>query len=79
MSKPKPKSIQSIKGMHDILPAEQGYWQYIWRKGISLLEDYGFEKIDTPIIENTNLFLRTVGDSTDIVEKEMYSFKTKGG
>lgn len=65
--------------MHDILPEEQKYWRYVLKKAESLLEDYGFEKIDTPIVEATDLFIRGVGGSTDIVEKEMYSFKTKGG
>ena len=65
--------------MHDILPADQPYWQYIFRKATALLDDYAFERIDTPIVESSALFLRTVGDATDIVEKEMYVFKTKGG
>lgn len=79
MSKPKPKPIQTVRGMHDILPADQPYWQYIFRKATALLDDYAFERIDTPIVESSALFLRTVGDATDIVEKEMYVFKTKGG
>ena len=44
-----------------------------------ITNDYGFDKIDTAIVESSSLFLRTVGDATDIVEKEMYSFKVKGG
>jgi len=75
----KSKQIQSPKGMHDILPEEQKYWRYILKKSVSVIEDYGFERIDTPIVEFTDLFLRGVGENTDIVEKEMYSFKTKGG
>lgn len=65
--------------MHDILPADQQYWQFIAKKANAVFEDYGFEKIDTPLLEPTGLFERTVGDATDILEKEMYSFKTKGG
>lgn len=65
--------------MHDILPDEQKFWRYLYRKAESLLEDYGFERIDTPILEFTELFVRGVGDTTDIVEKEMYSLRTKGG
>lgn len=65
--------------MHDILPEEQKYWRYILKKAESIIEDYGFERIDTPIVESTELFLRGVGENTDIVEKEMYSFKTRGG
>lgn len=73
------QNIQAPKGMHDILPADQPYWQFILKKAKTILEDYGFEKIDTPIVESTPLFVRSVGELTDIVEKEMYSFKTKGG
>ena len=76
MAKP---SIQSVKGMNDILPADQPYWHFIIKKAAAILSDYGFEKIDTPIVESTQLFLRSVGEASDIVEKEMYSFKTKGG
>lgn len=76
MAKP---SIQSVKGMHDILPADQPYWNFVLKKAGTLLADYGFEKIDTPVVEQTDLFVRSVGEGTDIVEKEMYSFKTKGG
>lgn len=72
-------TTQSVKGMHDILPAEQPYWRFILKKTAALLNDYGFEKIDTPIVEHTSLFLRSVGETTDIVEKEMYNFKTRGG
>ena len=75
----KPKNLQSPKGMHDILPEEQKYWRYIFKKAETLLEDYSFEKIETPIVESSELFLRSVGESSDIAEKEMYSFKTRGG
>lgn len=71
--------IQSVKGMNDILPADQPYWRFILKKAAALLSDYGFEKIDTPLVESTQLFLRSVGEASDIVEKEMYNFKTKGG
>jgi histidyl-tRNA synthetase len=75
----KQPQLQSVKGMHDILPADQDFWQFVIKKGKHILEDYGFEKIDTPILESRNLFVRSVGEFTDIVEKEMYTFKTKGG
>ena len=75
----KSKLLQSPKGMHDILPEDQKYWRYILKKAESIIEDYGFERIDTPVVEYTDLFLRSVGETTDIIEKEMYSFKTKGG
>src|SRR3989344_9469522 len=76
MAKP---SIQSVKGMNDFFPADQPYWHFIMKKAAAILSDYGFEKIDTPIVESTQLFVRSVGEATDIVEKEMYNFKTKGG
>ena len=79
MPKIKKQDIQSPKGMNDILPQDQPYWQFVIKKSSAILADYGFEKIDTPIVEHTSLFTRSVGESTDIVEKEMYSFKTKGG
>lgn len=72
-------NIQSVKGMNDILPADQPHWQFILKKAAMLFADYGFEKIDLPIVEHTSLFMRSVGEATDIVEKEMYNFKTKGG
>ncbi|MDP2629227.1 MAG: histidine--tRNA ligase [Candidatus Harrisonbacteria bacterium] len=75
----KTKTFQAPKGMHDILPEDQKYWRYVLKKAESLLEDYGFEKISTPILETSELFSRSVGEATDIVEKETYSFKTKGG
>ena len=68
-----------MKGMHDILPADQPYWKHVFKKASALIEDYGYEKIDTPVLESADLFLRSVGEATDIVEKEMYNFKTKGG
>ncbi|MDP3697928.1 MAG: ATP phosphoribosyltransferase regulatory subunit, partial [Candidatus Taylorbacteria bacterium] len=74
----KSRTLQAPKGMHDILPEEQKYWRYIFKKAEPLLEDYGFEKIETPIVESTELFLISVGEASDIVEKEMYNFKTRG-
>lgn len=70
---------QRPKGTYDILPEDQPYWELIRRHLREIASFYGFERIDTPIIEQTKLFTRTVGESTDIVQKEMFSFKTKGG
>lgn len=75
----KSKQLQAPKGMHDILPEEQKYWRYVIKKSESLAEDYGFEKIETPLVEDTELFVRSAGEGSDIIEKEIYSFKTKGG
>ncbi len=79
MPKQKKLNIQSLKGMHDILPAEQPYWQFIYKKAKTVLDDYGFEKIDTPLVEQAALFIRSIGEASDVVEKEMYAFKIKGG
>jgi len=79
MSKGKSKQIQSVRGMHDILPEDQKYWRYIQKKIEHLLEYYSFERISTPVLEFADLFNRSVGESSDIVSKEIYSFKTKGG
>ena len=65
--------------MQDVLPEDQKYWRYVLRKAETLAEFYGFEKIETPVMESTDLFMRSVGESSDIVEKEMYTLKTKGG
>lgn len=75
----KKKQFQAPKGMNDILPADQPYWEFIYLKAKEILNAYGFEKIDTPIAESTALFSQSVGRGTDIVDKEMYNFKTKGG
>ena len=71
--------FQTPTGMHDILPQEQKYFKKIYDTVESIVNFYGFEKIDTPILENAELFSRGVGLNTDIVEKEMYVLKTKGG
>ena len=75
----KQKTFQSPRGMHDILPEDQKYWKYIMKKAESLLDFYNFEKIDTPVLEPTDLFSKSEGEGSDIIDKEMYSFKTKGG
>lgn len=71
--------IRSVKGMSDILPEAQPYWDLVLKKARTLLDDYSFKRIDTPIVEKSELFVRSVGEVTDIVEKEMYTFRTKGG
>jgi histidyl-tRNA synthetase len=76
MAKPK---FQAPTGMHDILPEDQGFYQKINDVVQNIADFYGFEKIDTPILENAELFSRGVGVSTDIINKEMFVLKTKGG
>ncbi len=70
---------QAPRGTSDILPPEQGYWSYIKQKASAICELYGYQRIDTPTFEDARLFVRSIGEDTDIVEKEMYSFEDKGG
>lgn len=79
MPKAKSKQFQAPKGTRDILPEEQKYWNKIRQLVQKLSQAYGFERIDTPIIEETDLFIRGTGQTTDIVEKQMYNLRTKGG
>ncbi|MEA3308365.1 MAG: histidine--tRNA ligase [Chloroflexota bacterium] len=67
------------KGTQDLLPETQKYWEYVRATTGEKALQYGFERIDLPIFEETALFARGVGEATDIVEKEMYSFEDKGG
>jgi len=67
------------RGTSDILPEEQPYWRYIEQGVVNTCQLYGYERIDSPAFEDTGLFTRSVGQGTDIVEKEMYTFTDKGG
>lgn len=69
------QKITAVKGMNDILPASSHAWLWLEEKLRIWLKSYGYENIRTPIVEDTKLFTRSIGDGTDIVEKEMYSFK----
>lgn len=71
--------IQLIRGFKDILPGEVELWQRIEKTASSLLEDFGFKEIRIPILEHTELFARSIGKDTDIVEKEMYTFEDRKG
>jgi len=70
---------QAPRGTSDILPREQAYWRYIEQKVVNVCQLYGYERIDTPAFEGTRLFTRSVGEETDIVIKEMYTFEDRGG
>ncbi len=72
-------SLKALKGFKDILPDEVNLWQFIEEKARDIYHRYGFEEIKVPILEKTELFVRTIGESTDIVEKEMYTFKDRNG
>ena len=71
--------IQKPKGTKDLLPQESNIWQNIENKMEKILFNYGFNEIRLPVFEHTELFLRGVGDTTDVVQKEMYTFDDKGG
>jgi len=71
--------IQSIRGMNDLLPEQSATWQYVEATFARLLASYGYREIRFPILEKTELFVRGVGEVTDIVEKEMYSFDDRNG
>lgn len=78
LEKKRPKTPDSLRGMKDILPDEQIYWEYFRRRAREISEAYSFGRIDTPVLEDVKLFERSVGKNTDIVEKEMYTFEDKG-
>ena len=71
--------IQSIRGMNDLLPEDSATWQYVEGTLARLVASYGYREIRFPILEKTDLFKRAVGEVTDIVEKEMYSFDDRNG
>ncbi|MGE5603565.1 MAG: histidine--tRNA ligase [Nitrososphaerales archaeon] len=70
---------QAPRGTQDILPADRPFWRYVTEEMHKVAALFGLQQIDTPIFEETGLFVRGVGEGTDIVDKEMYSFQDKGG
>ncbi len=70
---------QALRGMKDILPADQKYWMCVRAAAEAIASAFGFERIDTPVLEEVSLFVRGTGKHTDIVEKEMFSFVDQGG
>lgn len=73
------KKFEALRGMEDILPGEVEKWQWVEEKARVFFEANGFKEIRTPILEVTDLFTRSVGESSDIVHKEMFSFEDRGG
>jgi len=73
------KMPQTVRGFKDILPVDQKYWHHIASTVEQLANNYSFEKIDLPILEDVNLFVRSVGQDSDIVQKEMFVFEDLGG
>ncbi len=72
-------SITGIKGMNDILPGEVETWQFLEQNARQIFGAFGYREIRVPVAEKTELFCRSIGETTDIVEKEMYTFSDKGG
>jgi histidyl-tRNA synthetase len=72
-------AIPPVKGMNDLLPAEAPLWQHLEGTVRELLHAYGYDEMRVPVVEHTDLFKRAIGEYTDVVEKEMYSFTDKGG
>jgi histidyl-tRNA synthetase len=72
-------SIKAVRGVKDILPPEAEEWYYIEEKARDIFRKFGYREIRLPIFEETSLFVRSIGETTDIVEKEMYTFKDRKG
>ena len=71
--------LQAVRGMNDVLPADIGTWQFLERTVRELVSAYGFQEMRVPVVEQTRLFKRAIGEFTDVVEKEMYTFTDSGG
>ena len=72
-------SIQAVRGMNDLLPDVIELWQHVEAAARDILHAYGYREIRVPLVEKTELFARSIGHVTDIVEKEMYSFEDRSG
>ena len=72
-------TIRAIRGMNDVLPGDVSAWRHVERHARALLDAYGYEEIRPPMVERTELFRRSIGEVTDIVEKEMYTFDDRNG
>ena len=73
------RNIPPVTGMKDVLAADIGLWQHVERCARSVMDTYGYEEIRVPVVEHTELFKRAIGEYTDVVEKEMYTFTDQGG
>ncbi|PJA47389.1 hypothetical protein CO172_01655, partial [Candidatus Uhrbacteria bacterium CG_4_9_14_3_um_filter_36_7] len=73
------RTPELLRGFRDLLPEEQKYWEKIRDLASRFAESYSFQRIDLPILEQEDLFIRTVGKDTDVIEKEMYTFIDLGG
>ena len=70
---------KAIRGTQDVLPADSHKWQHVEQTVLAIARDFGFKEMRTPVFEHTELFQRSVGETTDVVQKEMYTFNDKGG
>ena len=73
------KKFQAVRGMNDLLPDQLPWWQRVERAARELFADYGYQEFRIPLVERTELFRRSIGEHTDVVEKEMYSFDDRSG
>ena len=71
--------FQAPRGTTDVLPEEQKYWRFVESAAVSVAAGFGYERIDTPVFEDARLFVRGIGELTDVVEKETYTFEDRGG
>ncbi|MGH8456599.1 MAG: histidine--tRNA ligase [Stenotrophobium sp.] len=71
--------FQSVRGMNDVLPADAGVWQHLHRVATEVFAAYGYGEIKMPLLEHTELFKRSIGEATDVVEKEMFTFEDREG
>lgn len=79
LAESKMNSIQSIRGMHDVLPDQAPLWHWLEKRVAAIFAAYDFHEIRTPLLEKAELFTRAIGQSTDVVEKEMYAFEDRNG
>jgi len=71
--------FQAPSGMHDILPEDQPFYQKVYDMAANMADFYGFQRIDTPLVEEAELFSKGIGTATDIIERQMYVLRTRGG
>ena len=73
------KTYALLRGMHDVLPREEKHWKNLYHTAENLAEHFQFSRIETPLLEEANLFIRSIGKGTDVVDKEMYVFEDRDG
>lgn len=73
------KTYNLLRGMHDVLPREEKYWKNLYHTAENLAEHFQFSRLETPLLEEANLFIRSIGKGTDVVDKEMYIFEDRDG